>query len=599
MLKTLIIVVLSPLMVLQASAAIITFNPGGNGPVDIAVSLDGQTGYVACGKDHSVTVVRLTDFVAVDTVPVGYDPLGVELTSDGQFLYVPNTVNGYYTTKIDANTHQVLANIPGGTDPGWVAFTPDGTTACITSNWSSFLQLVDVSTNSEIGRVSGIANGGYGVVVTADGQYAYVVARSVGPSAGTGVYKVSLLSRTVVDVIPVTGMRGLSLTPDGSELWVPALGGTGVVYIISTASGTVIDSVVLGGQPWDIVVASDGQYAYVVDNANSYVYQVNISMRTAVSRIPVGLTPEHISFNNDQSRIYVCSPNGNNVTAIDVAEFGMLWCDDFECSGSSCWTTKWHGSGNVPGIFIDNTTASTGTQSLHMFGALGSCWAAVATRPISLSLPQEITLTVKNGNEPFSGCNKFRATLGLRTNGPDWSDCPCPHLLAFLPNGDIRIWQGTDSLQFSGFAAGEWHHIKCHVATSGDTVTAKIWVNDIYLGQFLWPSHPGFLNQAFLDISSLEGTAWFDDICVRALDISLLPYCCAGRAGNVDCDPNNGVDISDLSALIDNLYISLAPLCCKAEANIDGSPDGNADISDLSGLIDYLYINFTLPKACQ
>jgi CubicO group peptidase (beta-lactamase class C family) len=75
--------------------------------------------------------------------------------------------------------------------------------------------------------------------------------------------------------------------------------------------------------------------------------------------------------------------------------------------------------------------------------------------------------------------------------------------------------------------------------------------------------------------------------------------CCVALTGNVDCDPANGTDISDLSALIDNLYIAFTPLCCKGEANVDGSVDGNIDISDLTALIDYLYISFTPPAACM
>ena len=75
--------------------------------------------------------------------------------------------------------------------------------------------------------------------------------------------------------------------------------------------------------------------------------------------------------------------------------------------------------------------------------------------------------------------------------------------------------------------------------------------------------------------------------------------CCVGLTGNVDCDPTDGVDISDLSALIDYLYITFTPLCCKQEGNVDGSVEGNIDISDLSALIDYLYISFTPPSGCQ
>jgi hypothetical protein len=74
--------------------------------------------------------------------------------------------------------------------------------------------------------------------------------------------------------------------------------------------------------------------------------------------------------------------------------------------------------------------------------------------------------------------------------------------------------------------------------------------------------------------------------------------CCVGITGNVDMDPANGVDISDLTALIDNLYISLRPLACPEEANCDGDPAGGVDISDLTWLIDYLYISFTAVAHC-
>lgn len=73
--------------------------------------------------------------------------------------------------------------------------------------------------------------------------------------------------------------------------------------------------------------------------------------------------------------------------------------------------------------------------------------------------------------------------------------------------------------------------------------------------------------------------------------------CCTGSTGNVDCDPEGGVDISDLSALIDNLFISFTPLCCNAAANCDGEP--GIDISDLSALIDYLFIAFTPTAPCS
>ena len=74
--------------------------------------------------------------------------------------------------------------------------------------------------------------------------------------------------------------------------------------------------------------------------------------------------------------------------------------------------------------------------------------------------------------------------------------------------------------------------------------------------------------------------------------------CCIGTVGNVDCDYQDIVDIGDLTALIDYLFISFALPVCMEEANVDGSGDGIVDLGDLTALIDYLFISFTPPAAC-
>jgi hypothetical protein len=81
------------------------------------------------------------------------------------------------------------------------------------------------------------------------------------------------------------------------------------------------------------------------------------------------------------------------------------------------------------------------------------------------------------------------------------------------------------------------------------------------------------------------GLRWTGTHCFTLLN------CAEGAPGDVDCDPASGVDIADLSRLIDFLYITQQGLCCQQEANIDN--EGGVDISDITRLIDYLFISFT------
>lgn len=85
-----------------------------------------------------------------------------------------------------------------------------------------------------------------------------------------------------------------------------------------------------------------------------------------------------------------------------------------------------------------------------------------------------------------------------------------------------------------------------------------------------------------------DGTTCDPDTCVT---------CCLDFTGNVDCSPIEIPDISDITRLIDYLYISHSPLCCRTEADADGS-GGQPDISDITRLIDFLYLSHDPLSSC-
>ncbi len=75
--------------------------------------------------------------------------------------------------------------------------------------------------------------------------------------------------------------------------------------------------------------------------------------------------------------------------------------------------------------------------------------------------------------------------------------------------------------------------------------------------------------------------------------------CCVGSVGNIDGDITDGVDVGDLTKLINNLFITFEAIACPAEANCDGDPLNSVDVGDLTALINNLFITFAPLPACQ
>ncbi len=75
------------------------------------------------------------------------------------------------------------------------------------------------------------------------------------------------------------------------------------------------------------------------------------------------------------------------------------------------------------------------------------------------------------------------------------------------------------------------------------------------------------------------------------------PICCSGGTGNVNNDPANVADLSDLSMLIGFLTGSSISLGCPDEANLDGDSSRSIDVSDLALLIAHLVLKQAVP-AC-
>jgi hypothetical protein len=76
--------------------------------------------------------------------------------------------------------------------------------------------------------------------------------------------------------------------------------------------------------------------------------------------------------------------------------------------------------------------------------------------------------------------------------------------------------------------------------------------------------------------------------------------CCTfPTLGNVDSSPDCLVGMSDLTVLIDHLFITLSPLSCAQDGNVDLSADNLVTMADLTVLIDNLFISLAPMPPCQ
>jgi choice-of-anchor B domain-containing protein len=87
---------------------------------------------------------------------------------------------------------------------------------------------------------------------------------------------------------------------------------------------------------------------------------------------------------------------------------------------------------------------------------------------------------------------------------------------------------------------------------------------------------------------------------VLSSDLLATPTsCCVGLTGNANGDPLDEVTLTDLTVLVNYLFVTFQPLPCPEEANTSGDPQGDLTLTDLTVLVNNLFVTFQPLPACQ
>ena len=111
--------------------------PNGNGtnnfiPYQVAITHDDHYAFISCLKSNDVRVFDIQSQTFVQNIPVGLNPLALEISPDGRWCYVPNR-NSNSVSVIDVQTRTVVKTISSvGAQPHKIDFTEDGHFAYVT-----------------------------------------------------------------------------------------------------------------------------------------------------------------------------------------------------------------------------------------------------------------------------------------------------------------------------------------------------------------------------------------------------------------------------------------------------------------------------------
>ena len=204
-----------------------------------------------------------------------------------------------------------------------MVLSPNGSLLAVMNNGYSrqFISLIDTKGDSVVGEL-GIKKGFFGVTFGPEGK---TILASGGTDDQVLVWRNEDDGWKPQDPISLKDgasgttlfPAGMAVSPDGKELYV-AENMDSALAVVNLPRRRVEARLILGGYPYDVVLAARGKKAYVSLWGASKVVGVDTDKRRVVSEIHVGDHPSDMSLSPDGNYLYVACANTDEVWVIDT-----------------------------------------------------------------------------------------------------------------------------------------------------------------------------------------------------------------------------------------------------------------------------------------
>jgi YVTN family beta-propeller protein len=271
-----------------ATGNILARLPTGHGPHEVAVSPDGRTAYVS------------------NFGPFSHYPAGDQThTQPGNTITVIDLVSRAVKTTWDLGTHM---------SPHGLLVSHDGKNIWVTTETPQSLLELDAATGKILHAWPTTQQRTHMIVITPDEKKFYATNTISG--------SVSVIDRAAgtVKVLPTgPGSEGITISPDGREVWVGIRAGDKVA-VISTATDEIVATFESGGKgPSRVRFTPGGKEVWVSNSSSNQMAVFDASDRKMLATLEMPKGPSGMVFSADGRRLFVADMRENEVTVIDVS----------------------------------------------------------------------------------------------------------------------------------------------------------------------------------------------------------------------------------------------------------------------------------------
>jgi len=457
----------------------------GLAPRAVAVLPDNSRVYVANYASNTVSVISTASNTVIATIPVGNRPHGVAATPDGNRVFVTNDLSST-VSEISTATNTVTRTEFLAMSPRGCAMAPDGSVLYYTSNQRSRILLMNTTT-LQSSETSFAAQEPNGVAVLPNGSKVYTASFS-------GNYAAVYIPPNIFSVLSgiIVGQRpwDLAAAPDNGKVYVANWQGNSVA-VLNAAADTVMATIPVSA-PTGLSLSRDGSRLYVLSSANGALFVINTANNQVLGQISIpggawslgnfitGPLPVQCTGPSMTFTITVKPPQ-----AAGISYAGSPFCTtapngNVSLNGASGGTF----SATPAGLSID---AATGTINPSLSGpgnytvsyalpAADGCAAVTVSTPVTITLARFATIAYtgtpycRTGGQAFATVNgnalgTFSSNNGLSLNAS---------------NGTVNL--GTSVPGFYGvtYTIPAGGGCPAVTATTGITITAPAQATIVY-----------------------------------------------------------------------------------------------------------------------